>query len=143
MAPILSEAFLTTPPAPIPTTTTSTDTRRACVIRQAHEEPSSTSAKRASSSEETLADQDTSRHPDAAEDLQTSQPLNHDDTAVMVRLPQHPSYLVPCAGPVTRTCRSSPQPQNIILHAPCDLSLPWINQLIFHYAGVYCMHNGY
>src|SRR6267142_4141786 len=142
-APILSEALRTTPPAPIPATTTSTDTRGAYVIRRAHEEPSSTSAEGASSSEETPAHQDTSRHPDTAEDPQTSQPLNHDDTAVVVRLPQHPSYLVPNAGPVTRTCRSSPRPQNIILHAPCDLSLPWINQLTFHYAGVYRMHNEY
>src|SRR6266850_577641 len=141
--PILSEAFQMTPPAPIPATTTSTDTRGACVIRQAHKEPSSASAERASSSEEPLADQDTSRHPDAAEDPQTSQPLNHDDTAVVVRLPQHPSYLVPSAGPVTRTCCSSPRPPNIILHAPCDLSLPWINQLTFHYTGVYRMHNEY
>src|SRR6266850_706743 len=144
VAPILSEALRTTPPAPIPVTTTSTDTRRACVIRRAHEEPSSASAERASSSEEMPADQDKSWHSDAAEDPQTSQPLNHDDTAIMVRLPQqHPSYLVPCAGPITRTCRSSPRQQNIILHAPCDLSLPWINQLTFHYAGVYCMHNEY
>src|SRR6267142_2231950 len=69
-APILSEALRTTPPAPIPATTTSTDTRGACVIRQAHGEPSSASAERASSSEETPADQDTSRHPDTAEDPQ-------------------------------------------------------------------------
>jgi len=61
----------------------------------------------------------------------------------MVWLPPHPSYIVPCAEPVTRTCRSSPQPPNIILHAPCDLSLPWINQLTFHYAGTYHMHNEY
>src|SRR6266850_2220722 len=142
-ASILSEALRTTPPAPISATTTSTDTRGACVIRQAHEEPSSASAERASSSEETLADQDTSQHPDTAEDPQTLQPLNHNDTAIVVRLPQHPSYLVPCAGPVTHTCRSSPRPPNIILHAPCDLSLPWINQLTFHYAGVYRMHNEY
>jgi len=142
-APILSETLRTTPPAPIPATTTSTDTRGACIIRRAHEEPSSASAKRANSSEEPPADQDTSRHPDAAEDPQTLQPLNHDETAVMVWLPQHPSYIVPCAEPVTRICRSSPQLPNIILHAPCDLSLPWINQLTFHYTGVYRMHNKY
>src|SRR6267142_504919 len=143
VVPILSEALQTTPPAPIPTTTTSTNTRGACIIRQAHEEPSSASAKRASSSEIPPADQNTSRHLNAMEDPQTQQPLRHDETTVVVRLPQHPSYLVPCTGPVTRTCRSSPQPPNIVLHAPCNLSLPWINQLTFHYAGVYHMHNEY
>src|SRR6267142_682330 len=141
--PILSETLWTTPSASIPATTTSTDTDRACVIRRAHEEPSSTSAKRASSSEILLADQDASWHLSAAEDPQTQEPLNHDETAIMVRLPQHPSYLVPCTGPVTHTCRSSPQPANIVLQAPCDLSLPWINQLTFHYTGVYRMHNEY
>src|SRR6267142_1973623 len=118
--PILSEAFWTTPPAPIPPTTTSTDTRGAWVIRQAHEEPSSTSELRASSSEVLLADQDASRHLSMAEDPQARQPLRHDKTAIVVWLPQHPSYLFPCTEPVTRTCHSFPQPQNIILRAPCD-----------------------
>jgi len=107
-APILSEAVQMTPPAPIPLTTTSTDTTGACVIRRAHEEPSSASESRASSSEVPPADQDASWHLSMAEDPQTQQPLRHDKTAIIVRLPQHPSYLVPCAGPVTRTCRSSP-----------------------------------
>src|SRR6266850_2752853 len=105
VAPILSEALQTTPPAPIPLTTTFTNTSGACVIRQGHEEPSSASAKRASSSEIPPADQNTSRHLNAMEDPQTQQPLRHDETTVVVRLPQHPSYLVPCTGPVTRTCR--------------------------------------
>ena len=142
-APILSEALQMTPPAPIPPMTTSTDTTGACVIRRAHEEPSSASELRASSSEVPLANKDAGRHLSVAEDLQTQQPLRHDKTAVIVRLPQPPSYLVPCAGPVTRTCHSSPQPTNIILRAPCNLSLPWINQLTFHYASVYHMHNKY
>ena len=134
-AAILSETLWTTPPAPIPTTTTSTDTSWACVIRRAHEELSSTSVARTSSSEVPPAEQDASRHL-TEEEPQTQQPLRHDETAVIVRLPQRPSYIKPCAGPVTCTCCSTPHPANIILHAPCDLSLPWINQLTFHFANV-------
>jgi len=77
--PILSEAFWTTPTAPIPLTTTSTDTSGACVIQQAHEEPSSASESRASSSEVLPAEQDASQHISMGEDLQTQQPLRHDD----------------------------------------------------------------
>jgi len=141
--PILSEAFWTTPPAPIPLSTTSIDTDGAQIIQQAHEEPSSTSESRTSSSEVLPADQDAGQHLSAAEDPQTQQPLRHDKTSVVIWLPQHPSYLLLCTRPVTCTCRSSSRSANIILRAPCDLSLPWINQLTFHYASVYSMHNEY
>jgi len=82
-------------------------------------------------------------HLPAAEDPQTQQPLKDDETSVIIWLPQCPSYLLPSTGPVTHTRCSSPHPSNIILQAPCDLSLPWINQLTFHYASVYLMHNEY
>ena len=141
--PILSETLWTPPTAPIPPTTASTDTDGAQIIRRAQCELISTSKVRANSSRVPPAEQDASWHLSVAEDLQTQQPLRHDEKSVIVRLPQHPSYLLPCAGPVTHTCCSSPHPVNIILQAPCDLSLPWINQLTFHYAGVYCMHNKY
>jgi len=85
--PILSEAFWMTPLAPIPLTTTSTDTNGACVIRQAHKEPSSTSKARASSSEIPPAEQNAGWHLSAAEDPQTQQPLKDDETAVIVWLP--------------------------------------------------------
>jgi len=113
--PILSETFRMTPSAPIPPTTTSTDTNGAQVIRQAHDKPSSTLEERASSSEVLPADQDAGQHLPAAEDPQTQQPLKDDETSVIVQLPQHPSYLLPSAGPVTCTCHSSPHPTNIIL----------------------------
>src|SRR6267142_3305733 len=97
--PILSETFWTPPTAPIPPTTTFTDTDGTQVIRRAHNEPSSTSNERASSSEVLPAEQDASQHLSTAEDPQTQQPLRHDETAVIVWLPQNPSYLIPCAGP--------------------------------------------
>ena len=51
---------------------------------------------------------------------------------IVVRLPHHTltSYEHAFAHlPLLRTCHSTPQPRNIILQAPCDLSIPWAIEL--------------
>ena len=51
---------------------------------------------------------------------------------IVVRLPQHTltSYEHVFAHlPLLRTCHSTPRPHNIILQAPCDLSIPWAMEL--------------
>ena len=51
---------------------------------------------------------------------------------IVVRLPHHTltSYEHSFAHlPLLHTCHSTPQPHNIILQAPCDLSIPWAMEL--------------
>ena len=51
---------------------------------------------------------------------------------IVVRLPQHTltSYEHAFAHlPLLHTCHSTLRPHNIILQAPCDLSIPWAMEL--------------
>ena len=67
-------------------------------------------------------------------ETQTKNPLV-DEWAlpIIIRLPQHTltSYEHAFAHlPLLCTCHSTPHPYNIILQAPCDLSIPWAMELM-------------
>ena len=79
------------------------------------------------------SDQEASQRQSVVFKAQTKNPLV-DEWAlpIIVRLPQHTltSYEHAFAHlPLLRTCHSTPQPHNIILQAPCDLSIPWAMEL--------------
>ena len=77
--------------------------------------------------------QEASLHQSMVFETRTKNPLV-DEWAlpIVVHLPQHTltSYEHTFDHlPLLRTCHSTPQPHNIILQAPCDLSIPWAMEL--------------
>ena len=66
-------------------------------------------------------------------EARTKNPLVDEGTSpVIVCLPRHTltSYKHTFTHlPLLRTCHSTPRPHNIILQAPCDLSIPWAMEL--------------
>src|SRR6267142_1751316 len=84
------------------------------------------------------SNQEASQHQPAVFEACTKNPLTDEETCLaVVRLP-HPSltsherraaHLPHLEYPLIRVCHSIPRPCNIILQAPCDLSIPWAMEL--------------
>ena len=69
-------------------------------------------------------------------EARTKNPLADKGTSpIIIRLPRHTltSYEHIFAHlPLLRTCHSTPCPHNVILQAPCNLSIPWAMELTVH-----------
>jgi hypothetical protein len=75
-------------------------------------------------------------------EAQTKNPLVDEGTfPVIICLPHHTltSYEHAFAHlPLLCTCHSTPRPHNIILQAPCNLSIPWAMELTVHSQDTHC-----
>src|SRR6266850_457403 len=85
--------------------------------------------------------QEASQHQPAVFEARTKDPLTDEETCLtVIRLPRpsptsyerHAAHLPHLEYPLIRICPSTPRPRNIILQAPCDLSIPWATELTIH-----------
>src|SRR6267142_592454 len=85
--------------------------------------------------------QKASQHQPAVFEARTKDPLTDEEThLVTVHLPhlsstsyeRHAAHLPHLEYPLIRVCPSTPRPHNVILQAPCDLSIPWATELTIH-----------
>src|SRR6267142_4732517 len=85
--------------------------------------------------------QETSQHQPVVLETCTKDPLVDKETPlIIVRLPPHPftshercaTHLPHLEYPLICVCPSTPWPHNVILQAPCDLSIPWATELRIH-----------
>src|SRR6267142_2746112 len=79
-----------------------------------------------------------SQHQPAVLEARTKDPLVDEETSlVIIRLPlrlftsheRHAAHLPHLEYPLIRMCHSIPRPRNVILQAPCNLSIPWVMEL--------------
>src|SRR5882672_803139 len=84
---------------------------------------------------------ETSQRQPTVPETCTKDPLVDEETSlVIVRLPRlsptsyehRAAHLPHLEYPLIRVCPSTPRPHNIILQAPCDLSIPWATELTIH-----------
>jgi len=135
-AAICGEDFRPAPTAAIPPSGDST--RGAGPSLESDQPPPDTWEEEADASGAPPPSQEASQRQSTVFEARTKDPLTDEEThLITVHLP-HPSstsherraaHLPHLEYPLIRICPSTPWPHNVILQAPCDLSIPWAMEL--------------
>src|SRR6267142_674678 len=139
IAPLCGEDFQTTPTTAVPPSGDSTWGTGPSL--ESDQPPPDTWEEEADASGAPPPSQKASQHQPAVFEARTKNPLTDEETCLaVVRLP-HPSptsyerraaHLPHLEYPLICVCPSTPRPHNVILQAPCDLSIPWATELTIH-----------
>src|SRR6267142_1953046 len=136
IAPLRGEDFRPTPTAAVPPSGDST--RGAGPSLEPNQPPSDTWKEEADASGAPPLSQEVIQHQPAVFEAHTKNPLTDEETClVVVHLPCPSSTSHECCAthlphleyPLIHVCPSTPWPHNVILQAPCDLSIPWATEL--------------